>query len=219
MGKLTRRKRLLLGLALALLPILFYLPQAALRYRARNRVYTRVDDVPRSPYGVVFGARVDENGVLSPAARERVEAGVLLYQAGKVNKLYLSGDNRHNYEVLALKSYAESRGVPPEDIAVDLMGIDTRDTCRHLKRDGIEPVVLLTQAYHLPRAMYMCDDEHVDSVGLAVNRLDLLLRRGDSRLRIYSTRTGRSVREALLTWSYLLGLYDRLSDEAEKAGQ
>jgi vancomycin permeability regulator SanA len=196
-----------------------FLPQAALVWRSRGRVYARIEDVPRAEYGVVFGARVEDDGRLSPAAWERVEAGVRLYQAGKVSKLYLSGDNRHNREVLAMQRQAESRGIPPEAIVLDLFGIDTHDTCRHLKRDGISPAILLTQSFHLPRAMYMCDSEAVNSMGLAVNRLELLPSRGRSKFQVYSTRAARTVREALLTWSYLLGLYDRLSNDAEKMNQ
>jgi vancomycin permeability regulator SanA len=74
---------------------------------------------------------------------------------------------------------------------------------------------MITQGYHLPRTMYMCEREGVDSVGLAVNRLGLLATRGDSTLAVYGTRVSRFVRESLLTWAFVLGIYDRISNEAE----
>ena len=63
--------------------------------------------------------------------QDRVETAVLLYQAGKVNKLLLSGDNRYaDYnEPARMMDYALSRGVPAEDIQLDYAGRRTYDTC------------------------------------------------------------------------------------------
>ncbi|MBN1485496.1 MAG: hypothetical protein JXA37_12330, partial [Chloroflexia bacterium] len=92
--------------------------------------------------------------------------------------------------------------------------IDTHDTCRHMARRATEGI-LLTQGYHLPRAMYMCEREDLDAEGVAVNHLGLLAERGSGPLAIWTTRLLRFGREALLTWSFVLGLYDKVSDEAE----
>lgn len=163
---------------------------------------------------MVFGAWVREDRSLSDVTRERVEAGVRLYKSGKVKKLFLSGDNRSNQQAEAMAAYAIRKGVDPNDIVIDQLGIDTHDTCRHFAEVGKE-AVLVTQGYHLPRAMLMCKTDKIRAAGLAADKLGILSRRGNSPLQIYAVRTWRSTREAALTWLFLLGIYDRLSTEAE----
>jgi len=65
----------------------------------------------------------------------------------------------------------------------------------------------------------MCEDEGVEVVGLAANRLGMLEQRGENAAAIWETRVVRVAREAALTWTYLLGIYDWLSDEAEQMEQ
>ncbi len=211
-----RRRRLILRIVLFLgvLALVFAAPQIWITLRFSPQVYGRVADVPPHEYGVVFGAAVEPGGVLTDVARERIDAAVLLYKAGGVRKLFVSGTNRHNSEADAIARYAQDRGVPAGDLLVDGLGIDTHDTCRHLARIAAE-AVLITQEYHLPRAMYYCANDGVQPVGLAANRLGLLPVRGVSAIDIYATRAGRAVREAGLTWLFALGLADRWSHEAE----
>jgi len=208
-----RRKRLLVVSAVLLL--LLFAPQLVLVARSSGRVFGQLDDVPAAEYGVVFGAYVNEDGSPTDAALERVEAAVLLYHRGKIQKLFVSGDNRSNEQADALAAYAIRRGVAEEDVLVDRLGIDTHDTCRHLAGLAGEGL-LLTQGYHLPRAMYMCEREGVEVRGVAVNRLGLLAERGSGPLEVWATRTVRFAREALMTWSFVLGLYDTISNEAER---
>lgn len=127
---------------------------------------------------------------------------------------FSSGDNRSHEEAEAIAAYAIGQGVAEEEIIVDRLGIDTHDTCRHMARRATEGI-LLTQGYHLPQAMYMCEREGLDAEGVAVNHLGLLAERGSGPLVIWTTRVLRFGREALLTWSFVLGLYDKVSDEAE----
>lgn len=101
-----------------------------------------------------------------------------------------------------------------EDITVDRLGIDTHDTCRHFAEVASEGV-LITQEYHLPRAMYMCESEGLEVIGMAVNRLGILDSRGDNAAAVYGTRMSRFVRESGLSWLFILRIYDRVSDEAE----
>ncbi len=201
-------------LALVALVLLFFAPQLWLTAQSSGRIYGQVESIPAHEYALVLGARVYDDGSLSDAARERVEAGVRLYRAGAVRKLYISGDNRNNQEAEVIARYAESQGVPAGDIVVDKLGIDTHDSCRHLAATASAGIVV-SQAFHLPRAMFMCETDGLQVVGLAANRLGLLASRGDSVLEIYATRVGRFVREAYLTWTFVLGIYDRVSNEVE----
>ncbi len=194
---------------------LLFVPQVWLKIKYKNLIYGRVDAIPTREFAVIFGAWVRDDHSLSDVTRERVEAGVRLYKAGKVKKLFISGDNRSNQQTEAMADYAIANGVNPNDIILDKLGIDTNDTCKHFARIN-KQAILATQAYHLPRAMRMCETSHISVTGLAADKLGILSRRGNSWLQIYATRTWRSTREAALTWSFLLGIYDRLSTEAEE---
>jgi SanA protein len=205
------------ALALALLALLLFAPQLLLVARYSGRTYTRIEDVPLTTYAVVFGAYVHADGTLSDAALERTEAAVRLYHHGRVERLFVSGTGRSNDQAQAMARYAQERGVPTEHILVDGLGIDTHDTCRHFAPLG-SPGVLVSQGYHLPRAMAMCERDGAAVTGMAANHLDILPSRGSNRVAIYATRAQRFVRESLLTWSYVLGIYDRISREAEELG-
>ncbi len=163
---------LLLGVGLALL-----LSPLALRawveqtYRAR--VYSRPAAVPSRPLAIVFGAGYWPSGRLSDALADRMEAAIALYQAGTVNKLLLTGDNRFaDYnEPAAMAAYAEARGIPREDLVLDYAGRRTYDSCfRAGAIFGVERAVLVTQDFHLPRALYTCDRLGLEVVGLAADR-------------------------------------------------
>jgi vancomycin permeability regulator SanA len=166
-------------------------------------------------YGVVFGAYVGADRKLSDITRERIEGAVRSYRQGNIQKIFISGDNRHNQEADAIALYAQDSGVPDGDLIVDRLGIDTHDTCRHFRQVSSEGI-LFTQGYHLPRAMYMCERSGVSVAGLAVNRMNILTTRGNNVAVIYTTRVTRFLRESTLTWLYILGLYDRISSTAEE---
>lgn len=197
---------------------LFFTPQLLLMLRFKGQIHANLNGVPPREYGIVFGARVGEDGRLSDVARERVAAAVLLHQQGKVRKLFISGDNRHHQEVEAMARHAIERGLPEGDLILDHLGIDTNDTCRHFKAVSHE-ATLITQSFHLPRALFMCEQSRVGGVGLAANELGLLASRGDNLAQVYGIRLSRFLRESLLTWLFIVGLYDHLSDEAEMMQQ
>lgn len=127
---------------------------------------------PPQRVAVVFGAAVYANGRLSPILRDRVETAVQLYEAGQVSQIIMSGDNRedHYNEPQAMMAYAVARGVPEEAIQPDYAGLRTYDTCyraRHIF--GVETAVLVTQAFHLPRALFTCGQLGIEAVGVAAD--------------------------------------------------
>jgi len=193
---------------------ILFAPQIWLKVKYNYLIYGQTDPIPAQEFAIVFGAWVNEDRSLSDVTRERIEAGVRLYKLGKVKKLFLSGDNRSNQQVEEMANYAELKGVDPNDIIIDKLGIDTNDTCKHFAKTGRE-AILVTQGYHLSRTMLMCETSRIDVSGLAADKLDILSSRGDNLLQIYAIRAWRSTREAALTWLFLLGIYDRLSTEAE----
>ena len=127
------------------------------------------DRVPQERVAVVFGAGVRPDGQPTPMLAGRVEAAAALYRAGRVGKLLMTGDNgRAEYdEVSAMKRHAVGLGVAPEDVALDHAGFSTYESCYRARAVfGLERAVLVTQAYHLPRALYTCRGLGLDAVGL-----------------------------------------------------
>ena len=93
----------------------------------------------------------------TPLLSDRLDAAVALYKAGVAPKLLMSGDHgRTNYnEVSVMRSYAMEKGVPSEDIFMDHAGFSTYETMvRAADVFGVESAVIVTQRYHLFRALY-----------------------------------------------------------------
>jgi len=138
------------------------------RRTAEPHIYTRVEETPERPVGIVFGALVYPSGNPSPVLAERIRAGVALYKAGRVRKLLMTGDNgsRDYDEVTAMKAYAVKLGVPPRDIVRDFAGFRTYDSC-YRARDifDVREAVLITQRFHLPRAVFLARRLGIDAVG------------------------------------------------------
>ena len=193
----------------------FCAPQLALMFRYRNDSYETIAAIPTHEYGVLFGAYVDDNGILADVTRERADAAAQLYHTGKIQTIFVSATERANRQASTIAVYLETKGVPAAALLIDEYGIDSGDTCRHFAQIAVKGT-LITQSYHLPRAMFLCQKEGVEIVGIAVDKLGLLEKRGSNPLSIFVVRTSRFVRECGLTWLTLLGLYDRISDEAER---
>jgi len=118
---------------------------------------------------VVFGAAVYRDGRLSSVLRDRMDTAVALYQEGKVAKLLLSGDNRFNHynEPGAMMAYAINRGVDEADIQADYAGLRTYDTCYRAHHVfEVDEAILVTQAFHLPRAIFTCRQLGIDVSGV-----------------------------------------------------
>jgi SanA protein len=148
------------------------LPRLITTLHARQRVFS-VEDVPARRVAVVFGAGITRDGRPTPDLAYRVAAAADLYFAGKVEKLLMSGDNRFvNYdEPTAMRKYAMALGVPGEAIVLDYAGRRTYDTC-YRARDifQVQDVILVTQDYHLPRALYTCNALGVEAIGVAAGQ-------------------------------------------------
>jgi SanA protein len=164
---------LLLGTA-ALSAVAALALRAEVRRQYADRVYDEVSEVPSMPGAIVFGAGYwASSGRLSDALADRMETAIDLYRAGKVNKLLLTGDNRFvDYnEPAAMAAYAQARGVPGQDLVLDYAGRRTYDSCYRADAIfGLERAVLVTQEFHLPRALFTCDRQGLDVVGIVADR-------------------------------------------------
>ena len=154
------------------------------------------DDIPTERVAIVFGAGLYRDGSPTPVLRDRVKTGADLYFQGKVEKILMSGDNRFDDydEPTAMKIYAMGLGVPEEAIVLDFAGRRTYDTCYRAKEIfGVENALLVTQEFHLARALYLCDTLGVESNGVSADRRYYLKR----------SRTFWNIRETLATLTAL----------------
>ena len=169
--------RMLLVLS-ALTTIGLFMPRFIMSLFAAPRTFT-VEDVPATRVAIVFGAGLLRDGSAGPVLSDRMLTAVNLYQAGKVEKILVSGDNRElSYnEPEAGRQYALEQGVPNEDIVLDYAGRRTYDTCYRAKHIfGVDEAILITQDFHLPRALTLCNWFGVDSVGVEADNRYFLKR-------------------------------------------
>lgn len=118
---------------------------------------------------IVLGCWVQDNGAPSDMLRDRIDTGISLYQAGAAPKLLMSGDHgRVQYnEVAAMKRCAMDAGVPSQDVFMDHAGFSTYETM-YRARDVFQAkkVIIVTQEYHLYRALYIADKLGLDACGV-----------------------------------------------------
>ena len=156
----------LIGLAVVLSPFMW---RQGVQWAYGRSIYT-VEDVPAERVAIVFGAAVYGNGRLSPVLRDRMDTAVQLYKDGRVQKIIVSGDNQFvDYdEPTAMMEYAIAQGVAPEDVQPDFAGRRTYDTCYRAREIfQLDSAILVTQQFHLPRALFTCQQLGIEVVGVA----------------------------------------------------
>lgn len=135
---------------------------------------------------LVLGAGVWADGSPSPMLQDRLEVAMELYFSEVSDRLLMSGDHmQHDYnEVGVMKQYAVSAGVPSEVIFLDHAGLSTYESVWRAKEIyEAERILIVTQEYHLYRALYIADALGMEAYGVAAD------------LRPYKNQTGRDVRE------------------------
>jgi len=153
--------------------VVFFLPRIITTIYSWTRIYT-VSGAPTEKVAIVFGAGLTRDGYPTAILRDRVETAAQLYFAGKVQKLLMSGDNSYvNYnEPGAMHDYAISLGVPESVIVLDYAGRRTYDTCYRAKAIfGVDSAILVTQAFHLPRALFLCNALGLRAAGVEADNI------------------------------------------------
>ena len=148
--------------------MIILIPNIIIRKNADGKLFT-VEDVKPAPVAIVFGAGLYRDGSPMPVLKERIETAVALYEEGKVEKLLMTGDNRFVYydEPTAMYEYAIELGVPEEDIVRDFAGRRTYDSCVRAKAIfGVNEAILVTQEFHIARAIYLCEAEEIEVQGV-----------------------------------------------------
>ncbi len=166
MGKL--RRLALSGVGVTIFVLLA--PGVYTHLAYRSHIYS-LEEAPAERDAIVFGAGLWRNGRPTPVLYDRIATAAALYHAGKVEHLLMSGDGLTNRETLAMRQAALELGVPDSALLLDEAGLDTYATCYRAKTlFGIERALLVTQNFHLPRALFICDGLGLQATGVSADR-------------------------------------------------
>lgn len=135
--------------------------------RSEGRVFS-VEDAPTAPVAIVFGAAVSDR---EPGSylKGRLDTTLELFRRGVIDTAVVSGDAIPPYdeEVAVMRQYLERSGIPAERIIDDPRGLDTDDTCRRARAVyRVHRALLVTQDFHVPRAVALCRAWGIDAFGV-----------------------------------------------------
>jgi vancomycin permeability regulator SanA len=219
------RRRLLAGLLAAGVLVVGILaatvPSFYVRHATAGLRYG-VADVPRTPVAIVLGAGINGDAP-SPFLQQRLDLAVELFRAGRVSGLLMSGDHGRadHDEVAVMTAYAVAHGVPAAVIGQDHAGFDTYDSCYRAKAIfGVRRAIVVTQDFHLPRAVYLCRRLGIEAYGVGID--SAVTHPADTRK--YAARerlsTAKALWQALVTHPepHFLGPHETQLDAVIAAG-
>ncbi|MEA3357046.1 MAG: ElyC/SanA/YdcF family protein, partial [Patescibacteria group bacterium] len=194
--KITRKLifRLILASTI-ILTITFVTIPPALIYAGKYQIYREIQDIKPTQIGIVFGAGVKPDGTPHDMLEDRLLTAIELYNNETIEKIIVSGDNstEHYNEPEAMQNFLSKNGIPDEDIIPDLHGVRTYDTCYRAKKTfGVDKAILISQGYHLPRAIYLCNHFGIDSTGYSATK------------RSYENKLHYEIREVLALYRSVL---------------
>ncbi|MDD4409521.1 MAG: ElyC/SanA/YdcF family protein [Candidatus Pacebacteria bacterium] len=135
-------------------------------------IFKKSDQLPDIQTALVLGASVKPNKEMSDVFKDRVEVSIDLYRNGKVKKILVSGDSKDVYydEVGAAQKYLLKEGIPQDDIILDKSGFDTYMSIKRAKEVfGLDSFIIVTQNFHLPRAIYIARKLGIDAYGISAD--------------------------------------------------
>lgn len=174
-------KRLFIFIAIILLAVIIaiFAVNAVIYIKSKPYIYNEVSKAPDAQTVIILGASVLPNRNLSPILKDRVDTAIKLYQAQKISKILVSGDNATvNYnEVSPIRTYLLMKGVFDQDIFLDHAGFDTYSTM-YRARDifGVSSVLIVSQSFHLPRAVFLARQLGIKAYGVSADGGRILLR-------------------------------------------
>jgi vancomycin permeability regulator SanA len=189
MGRKTVRNIFIVLFCLAFLGVsLVFAVNFHVKSSVGGNIVSNDFDFERVDCIVVLGCKVHENGSLSHMLRDRLIRAIELYKSGVAPKILMSGDHGSDGydEVNAMKQFAIENGVPSEDVFMDHAGFSTYETVYRAKEIfKAEKIVIVTQEYHLYRALYIADRFDIEAKGVS------------SDLNTYAGQYKRDLREVL----------------------
>ena len=171
---MLKKRLLIIAAALAALAAgTVFVPDIIVVSSAKDRIITANEaaELENTDCVLVLGAGV-RDGSPTPMLRDRLITGISLYESGVAPKIIMSGDHgREDYdEVNVMKSYAVENGVPDSDVFMDHAGFSTYDSVYRAKAVfEADSIIIVTQKYHLYRALYIAEKLGVNAVGVAAD--------------------------------------------------
>jgi SanA protein len=173
--RLPRRPvRVLYGLAALIAAAVALLAVANLYivFNTQGEATSKIAEVPHAQAAIVPGALVNPDGTMSAMLEARVDRAATLWHRGKVDRILVSGDH-HTWsydEPDTMRKSLVSQGVPPRVIFEDHAGFDTRASMvRAREIFGVKSAVIVTQGFHMPRALYAADAAGLRANGLTAD--------------------------------------------------
>lgn len=167
--------------------------------QARTRIYSSVELVDPTSVAIVFGAGLTVTGKPSDMLSDRLSIAADLYHSKKVETILVSGDNQtdsYSEPDAMRKSLINDFAIPDEAIVLDYAGRRTYDTCvRAHTLWGVDHAVLVSQGYHLARAIWTCEHVGIQSVGV------------NATLREYVYERNYKLRELLAMMKAVMDVY------------
>lgn len=150
-------------------------------YTSNGLTYRNINDIPYNKVGVVLGTNPISrySGRRNPYYDYRIEAAVALYNAGKVERILISGDNRHKSysEPDLMKTDLVKAGIPEQHIYLDFAGFRTLDTIVRAKKVfGLDEFTIISQKFHNERAICLAKWQEISAIGF--NARDVSVRAG-----------------------------------------
>lgn len=172
---MNRLKKIILSFVIGLVLIIFVILgiEAIFQRQTAGLIYSNISNVPPAKTVIILGASVHADGKLSPILQDRVDTAIRLYKKNKVNNFLVTGDHRSDdyNEVAAMVGYLEENGIDKSLIISDHAGLDTYDSMyRAGKLFEVESAIVVTQKFHLPRALFIAKNLGFDYKGFAADQ-------------------------------------------------
>jgi len=165
--------------------ILLLLINPCMLRSTESRISTSLKYHQKADAAILPGAGVYGKHRVSAIAYDRIVKSVELYRAGKVKKILITGDHGTRYydEVNAIRRWCIKYGVPARDIFMDHAGFSTYESIYRAKNIfRVKNAIIVTQRYHLSRALYLADRMGIHATGYPADR------RGYLNIKKYSAR-------------------------------
>lgn len=153
-----------IGTLLAMMLSMPIISSVLMKQRTADLIYTNIEEVEEKNVALVLGAAAYPNG-LSDILRDRMDSAIELYNAEKVQKLIMSGAPN---EVEKMVEYALENGVEENDLIEDVKGLNTFASIQNASQ--ISEIIIITQRYHLPRALFLANYFGIDAIGFASDK-------------------------------------------------
>ncbi|MCK4782066.1 YdcF family protein [Candidatus Parcubacteria bacterium] len=171
------KKKLIIVIAsiiiFGLLILGIYLINSRVKEQSAVYIFSDINNAPEAQTALILGAKVFKQERMSSMLEDRSLTALELYYNGKVKKILISGDHgKKDYdEVNTVKNWLLQKGVLAEDIFLDHAGFDTYDSLFRAKHIfQVESLIIITQNFHLPRAVYLGRNLGIDAYGLIADK-------------------------------------------------